>query len=180
MRTIYQTIFIACLCVIFLAGCKDEPGAGGGNELPSQDSDILVVTGPFVDDSASITLSNPKPFQTIDATDDIPFSFSQTVSTREVLIFDQKPNIDDLRLGIRDGCIAGNSTLAGHTGATTSASLSQTPANNHFYQCQSSGDLLSTTDKQTLSAGTYYWFVLGYDDNYLVSQSSDVRILFLQ
>ncbi|MCP4757544.1 MAG: hypothetical protein GY866_42340 [Proteobacteria bacterium] len=167
------------LLIALSASCKDEPFVDEESQtLPKQDSSIKVIAETMVENAAKITLSYPKPFQTLNTLDngDITFTFSPDVERGEILVFDQEPNLAELRSGLFNGCVAGCSKLAGHSCSDDHVVLSSDSDRNDFYGCLSGQDLLSQNEKKSLGRGTYYWFVFGYQENYLISHSSDVRL----
>ncbi len=172
---------IIFILLLVITACSEDD-----EEVDSRRKQVsaIKVIADIMDSKADrINLESPKPFQTLDLLGvggPINFEFSPNVEYAEIYIFDKAPNIKALREGDTSGCLIGSSALAGHYWHGTQVTLSATESQNQFYKCLSGVDLLSSTEKEVLGAGDYYWFVMSYDSNYLISKSSDVRLFTIE
>ena len=183
------------LLLLGLNSCELFPGDEEAEETePALPTSVSTIqTSPqIVKDTEFIVLDEPKPFRTIKAeNEEIQFIFwiqeadnysslptKEKVENGEIYIFNKEPDINSLRAGNTEGCIAGISNLANHSFRGMIANLSTNTSDNQFYECGEGLDLLSKTEKirlDQLDPGIYYWFVLGYNEDLAISHSSEIR-----
>jgi len=176
--------FIYFFLLIFLFSCEpDPPYTETDDPLPRYDSEIRPL--PLLFENVSrVYIKEPFLFQTIPLEQgEISFSFF-SVPKGEIIIFNKEPAIESLRDGsLRENCVAGFSSLAGHAWNGGSATFSDSEGTNQFYKC-GGNNLLSQTEKikfsEAFSKGTYFFFVVGYDDNFLINKVSEIRMFIIE
>lgn len=139
----------------------------------------------FVSGKSRADLLNPGPVQTIAAGAQTFYFDTKGAVNGSFLLFNTAVTAQEFAAGALAGkCVAGASSLAGHTwnGATL---LLDTVAGNatQFYTCDGANpnEPLSKTNKfarENLTGATgtsYYWVVLGYDKNGVLTQISGLE-----
>lgn len=115
------------------------------------------------------------------------FQFDASAAVNgSLLIFSGLPTAASLQAGsVNAGCVAGASNVAGHTWTKFTLTLSAAASTSQIYACQPVNpvNLLSATQKVVTSAfaaGTYYWVILGYDANFILTHSSAIMSFTIQ
>lgn len=107
------------------------------------------------------------------------FQFDTTAASKaSLLVFNSEQAAAALLAGnITSSCIGGASTLAGHSWTGATLSLATTASASGLYACIPGSAIqpLSVSQKVTTAnfpSGTYYWVLIGYDANFLMTHSS--------
>lgn len=138
----------------------------------------------FVAEKKRIDLLGPRPVQTIaNASTAQTFYFDTKGSSHgSILIFNTPVTSAQLAAGALAGkCVAGASSIAGHDWNGATVVLGTTSATSQIYTCDGSNpnEPLSRTEKfvrGTLNSGSsYYWVVLGYDKNFVLTHTSGLE-----
>ena len=169
--------------VPFLAGCS-YLGTDTRETLVSgiQPAPVLIP------DTARINLTAPTDASTLSIAAGATFNFdTRDPAYAALYIFNQAPTVDassSFVVNMVGICHGGATNLAGHTWNNLTLQLSSVLSGTQLYKCTSSNvDLLSTTQKLVFDAvnfdqtgaTTYHWAVLGYNQYYQLTHSSEVR-----
>lgn len=153
-------------------------------QLDSKVSNIKTEP-PFFTGKELITLQSPNINQTgLNLTNGWTFSFNAAgVEHGMLLILSSgggKPSTSDVKNNLTGLCIAGAASFAGHSWDGQRISAGSNQSSSGLYACTSNAEKpLSTTQKKAATelapTTEYYWLVLGYDKNFLLTHSSPLR-----
>jgi len=139
----------------------------------------------FVSSKSRADLLSPGPVQQISAGAQTFYFDSKGAAHGSFLLFNTSVTAQELASGSLAGkCVAGASSLAGHSWNGVTLQLNTAASNaTQFYTCDGSNpnEPLSKTTKfarenLTGASGTsYYWVVLGYDKNYVLTHVSGLE-----
>lgn len=172
----YRVLMVAC----FLSACVNQTEEASSDARTKVTSQIqprpLFIAGK----SRAETLK-PAPLQSIGSPQTFYFSTGGT-PYGSVLIFNTNVGVTAAEFAagnLAGKCIAGASNLAGHTWNGATLSLDNGSA-SEFYACDASNptEPLSKTVKfsrSSLTTGTYYWLVIGYDSTKTASHTSGLE-----
>lgn len=177
---IYARIIALCwLCLIAVVSCANN-GTTTQDTLTSVPSSIqprpMLFSG-----KTRLKTFYPIDSQTVPALSGsgLVFQFDTTSASKaSLLVFNSDQAAAALLAGsITASCIGGASTLAGHSWTGLTLSLATTTAASQLYACIPGSAIqpLSVTQKISTAnfpSGTYYWLLIGYDANFLMTHSS--------
>ncbi len=132
----------------------------------------------FISGKTRIPTTSPLNAATVTSATIITFDASSTADG-SLLFFSSEPSAADIQNGNLAGCLAGISSLAGHSWNRRTVDLSR-----GLYQCNPGNpmepltatpfpvDVSKFTDMQV-----YYWVVLGYNENGMLTHSSSLNAI---
>lgn len=164
----FKYLLIILLGSLFLSGCLI-------NEEPDEEVTKISSIQPraiFLTGKERIPVTQPLYGTTLGGTDTVSFEASST-PYGSFLIFDSEPTEANIKNGNLSGCVAGISSLAGNFWNGRTVDLS-----NNLYVCNPSDPMAPITatslSYSTLSGGTYYLLLLGYNENGMLTHSSSL------
>ncbi|MBV6493969.1 MAG: hypothetical protein LDLANPLL_01993 [Turneriella sp.] len=176
-------IKILLTSIFIFTACINNAEEKTDNDSRQKSSSTIQPRPLFVQNKSRADLLSPRPLQTISIPQTFYFS-APNASYVSVLIFNTNVGVtaEAFQSGSLAGkCVAGVSSLAGHAMTGSTARLDTTAsALTSFYKCYAANpnEPLSTTEKLSsddLSSGTYYWLVLGYNENRILTHASGLE-----
>lgn len=168
----------------FLFACVNQVEDAAATDARTKSASQIQPRPLFVSGKSRADLLSPGPVQTIAASPTATTFYFDTKGAvyGSLLIFNTSVTSQELASGSLAGkCVAGASNLAGHAwnGATLQLNTAASGL-TQFYTCDGSNanEPLSKTTKysrESLTAGNYYWVVLGYDKNFVLTYISGLE-----
>lgn len=180
MRLTHFSFFTGIAIALVFTGCVAEEDTT--TPVTSAVSSI-VPKPPLVSGKQRISLQTPLNTVTLSAAD-TQFTFNASEPRyATVLIFSESPAATSTGITDMSKCVAGVTSMnpAHVSYSDYSITLGYNAGTGGFYSCDPSNatEPLSSSQKLSLSeltgSSTYYWVVLGYNDRYLLTHSSEIR-----
>lgn len=177
MLTFKNALILILLFVFFWSCESNEPGVEYSQIKPRP---------PLVPNSTTIRLKQPLHLGIVTRNTPFDFTFnSRAVHHASLLIFTAEPSANNRGLKDVTGICLGGATsmISSHAWDNTSLHWDATAGLSDVYVCDGANRLepLSTSTKVafdvSLTAGTYYWAVLGYNKYYKITHSSALYTL---